>query len=55
MVVGEHDWIARMGLSVGLQRASCAWPIALLAGLGHNLLWHPDTVRALVHHMPTLL
>jgi pimeloyl-ACP methyl ester carboxylesterase len=55
VVVGEHDWIARMGLSVGLQRASCAWPIALLAGLGHNLLWHPDTVRALVHHMPTLL
>ena len=55
VVVGQHDWIARIGLSVGLQRAGCAWPIALLAGLGHNLLWHPDTVSALVHHMPTLL
>jgi pimeloyl-ACP methyl ester carboxylesterase len=55
VVVGEHDWIARIGLSVGLQRARCAWPIALLAGLGHNLLLHPDTVSTLVHHMPTLL
>ena len=55
VLVGEHDWIARLGLSVDLQQADCAWPVARLAGLGHNLLWHPATVRALVYHMPALL
>jgi pimeloyl-ACP methyl ester carboxylesterase len=55
VVVGEHDWIARLGLAEGLQRAGCSWPVTQLAGLGHNLLWHPATIGALVHHMPALL
>ena len=55
VLVGERDWIARRGLRVGLQQAGCTWPVAQLTGLGHNLLWHPATVRALVSYMPTLL
>lgn len=55
VLVGEHDWIARLGLAEGLQRAGCSWPVTQLAGLGHNLLWHPATIGALVHHMPALL
>jgi pimeloyl-ACP methyl ester carboxylesterase len=55
VLVGERDWFARRGLTLGLQNAGCAWPVAQLAGLGHNLLWHPTTVRALVSYMPTLL
>lgn len=55
VLVGERDWFARRGLTVSLQNAGCGWPVAQLAGLGHNLLWHPATVRALVSYMPTLL
>jgi pimeloyl-ACP methyl ester carboxylesterase len=55
VLVGQHDWIARKGLIAGLQRAGCSWPVAQLAGLGHNLLWHPATLRALVSYMPTLV
>ncbi|MDH4209546.1 MAG: hypothetical protein OEV76_11775, partial [Anaerolineae bacterium] len=55
VLVGQHDWIARKGLRAGLQRAGCPWPVAQLAGLGHNLLWHPATIRALVSYMPTLV
>jgi pimeloyl-ACP methyl ester carboxylesterase len=55
VLVGERDWFARRGLSLGLRQAGCTWPVARLAGLGHNLLWHPTTVRALVSYMPMLL
>jgi pimeloyl-ACP methyl ester carboxylesterase len=55
VLVGEHDWIARKGLRAGLQRVGCSWPVAQLAGLGHNLLWHPATLRALVSYMPALV
>ncbi len=55
VLIGEWDWIARIGLRAGLQRAGCAWPIAQLTGLGHNLLWHPATARALAWYMPSLL
>jgi pimeloyl-ACP methyl ester carboxylesterase len=55
VLVGQRDWIARRGLKACLQQAGCAWPVAQLTGLGHNLLWHPATVRALVSYMPTLL
>jgi pimeloyl-ACP methyl ester carboxylesterase len=55
VLVGEKDWIARRGLRVGLQQAGCTWPVAQLTGLGHNILWHPATVRALVSYIPTLL
>jgi pimeloyl-ACP methyl ester carboxylesterase len=55
VLVGERDWFARRGLRMGLRQAGCAWPVAQLAGLGHNLLWHPATVRAVVSYMPTLL
>ena len=55
VLIGERDWLARVGLGVGLQRAGCSWPVAQLAGLGHNVLWHPATARALVSYMPTLL
>jgi len=55
VLVGERDWFARRGLSRGLRQAGCAWPVAQLAGLGHNLLWHPATVRALISYMPTLV
>jgi pimeloyl-ACP methyl ester carboxylesterase len=55
VLVGERDWLARLGLGVGLQRAGCSWPVAQLAGLGHNILWHPATASALVSYMPSLL
>lgn len=55
VLVGQHDWIARRGLRAALQRAGCPWPVAQLAGLGHNLLWHPATLRTLVGYMPALL
>ena len=55
VLIGERDWIARTGLVRDLRRASCQWPVAQLAGLGHNLLWHPATVRALTNHIPALL
>jgi pimeloyl-ACP methyl ester carboxylesterase len=55
VLVGEHDWIARIGLNGGLQQVGCSWPVARLSGLGHNLLWHPATAFALVALMPTLL
>lgn len=55
VLVGEHDWIARIGLAGGLQQVGCSWPVARLSGLGHNLLWHPATAVALVGLMPTLL
>lgn len=55
VLVGEKDWFARFGLVEGLQRAECSWPVTHLAGLGHNLLWHPATIGALVHYVPALL
>ena len=55
VLVGERDYIARVGLDGGLERAGCTWPVRRLAGLGHNLLWHPATAGALVYHMPRLL
>ncbi|HEM61289.1 MAG TPA: alpha/beta fold hydrolase [Chloroflexi bacterium] len=55
VLVGQRDWIARRGLRLGLQRSGCTWPIAQLPGLGHNLLWHPATVSALVSYMPMLV
>lgn len=55
VLVGEHDWIARIGLMRGLRQAGCAWPVAQLAGLGHNLLWHPATVNVLTNYIPSLL
>jgi pimeloyl-ACP methyl ester carboxylesterase len=55
VLVGERDWLARVGLDGGLERAGCTWPVTRLAGLGHNLLWHPATIGALVHYMPRLL
>jgi pimeloyl-ACP methyl ester carboxylesterase len=55
VLVGQHDWISRRGLRAGLQRALCAWTVVQLAGLGHNLLWHPATLRAVVSHIPTLV
>jgi len=55
VLVGQRDWMARRGLRLGLQRSGCTWPIAQLPGLGHNLLWHPATVRALVSYMPMLV
>ncbi len=55
VLIGERDWLARVGLGVGLQRAGCSWPVAQLAGLGHNILWHPATSSALVSYMPSLL
>lgn len=55
VLVGERDWIARQGLPKALWRAGCAWPVALLAGLGHDLLQHPATQRALLEHLPHLL
>jgi pimeloyl-ACP methyl ester carboxylesterase len=55
VLVGERDWFARLDLAEGLQRAGCSWPVTQLAGLGHNLLWHPATIGALVHHVPALL
>jgi pimeloyl-ACP methyl ester carboxylesterase len=55
VLIGEWDLIARIGLRAGLQRAGCAWPIAQLTGLGHSLLWHPATARALSWYMPSLL
>ncbi len=55
VLVGENDWFARLGLVEGLRRAGCSWPVTQLAGLGHNLLWHPATIGALVHHVPALL
>ena len=55
VLLGERDWFARRGLMTGLRQAGCAWPVAQLAGLGHNLLWHPATARALVSYIPTLL
>jgi pimeloyl-ACP methyl ester carboxylesterase len=55
VLVGEKDWFARFGLAEGLRRAECSWPVTQLAGLGHNLLWHPATIGALVHYVPALL
>jgi pimeloyl-ACP methyl ester carboxylesterase len=55
VLVGEHDWLARLGLKGGLQQVGCSWPVARLSGLGHNLLWHPATAVALVALLPTLL
>jgi pimeloyl-ACP methyl ester carboxylesterase len=55
VVVGERDWIARRGLRLLLERAGCTWPVAQLAGLGHNLLWQPATITALVSYMPMLV
>ncbi len=55
VLVGERDWLARQGLLRALWRAGCAWPVALLAGLGHNLLQHPATQTALLEHLPHLL
>jgi len=55
VLIGEHDWIARMGLRASLQQAGCSWPVAQLAGLGHDLLWHPATASALTFYVPRLL
>jgi pimeloyl-ACP methyl ester carboxylesterase len=55
VLIGERDWIARMGLSASLRQAGCTWPVAQLTGLGHDLLWHPATARALTFYMPRLL
>ena len=55
VLIGERDWIARTGLSAGLQHAGCKWPVAQLAGLGHNILCHPATASALVSYLPSLL
>jgi pimeloyl-ACP methyl ester carboxylesterase len=55
VLIGERDWLARVGLSVGLQQAGCSWPVAQLAGLGHSILRHPATARALISYMPSLL
>jgi pimeloyl-ACP methyl ester carboxylesterase len=55
VVIGQHDLVARVGLRKDLRRAGCQWPVAQLAGLGHNLLWHPATQRVLVSYLPSLL
>ena len=55
VLIGERDWISRTGLSAGLQHAGCKWPVARLAGLGHNILCHPATASALVSYLPSLL
>jgi len=55
VLIGERDWVARVGLWASLQRASCGWPVALLAGLGHNILWHPMTAEVLTGYLPSLL
>ncbi len=55
VLVGERDWMSRRGLTVGLETAGCTWPVAQLAGLGHNLLSHPATAKALLSYLPTLV
>jgi pimeloyl-ACP methyl ester carboxylesterase len=55
VLVGERDWLSRFGLKGGLRRAGCSWPVTRLAGLGHNLLWDPATIGALVQYVPRLL
>ncbi len=55
VLVGERDWVALRGLRGSLVRAGCTWPVALLAGLGHNLLRHPATASAVIDHLPNLL
>jgi pimeloyl-ACP methyl ester carboxylesterase len=55
VLIGQLDWVARVGLAGALQRAGCRWPIAELAGLGHNLLGHPAMERVLMDYLPNLL
>lgn len=55
VLVGERDWVALAGLTAGLRRAGCKWPVAKLAGLGHDLLRHAATEEALLNYLPILL